>query len=303
MIMHYSVNKIPVGVLGASGYAGRELCALVGAASALLARLRHGERAARRSASALGGREVTFAAPDDVDARRRGARVQRAARTARRCHGWSARARPARASSISRPTCGRDTAGAGTAGCRSLWPARARAATRAAIRGATLVANPGCYPTSILLALAPLLAARSHRARCDDRRQLRERRERRRQLAEARAAVRRGGRRLPRVRRRQHAPAPPRDARDARTRCGADADLVFTPHLLPVARGILSTITVPLAEPLDRSGSRSGARPTRDEPFIEIADGQPALRDVVHRNVVRIARHDARGHAARRRCS
>src|SRR3569833_2662876 len=26
----------------------------------------------------------------------------------------------------------------------------------------------------------------------------------------------------------------------------ADADLVFTPHLLPVARGILSTITVPL---------------------------------------------------------
>ena len=30
--MHYyafSVNKIPVGVLGASGYAGRELCALV----------------------------------------------------------------------------------------------------------------------------------------------------------------------------------------------------------------------------------------------------------------------------------
>jgi N-acetyl-gamma-glutamylphosphate reductase len=29
---------------------------------------------------------------------------------------------------------------------------------------------------------------------------------------------------------------------------GSDADLVFTPHLLPVARGILATITVPLVE-------------------------------------------------------
>ena len=29
IIMHYTVNKIPVGVLGASGYAGRELCALI----------------------------------------------------------------------------------------------------------------------------------------------------------------------------------------------------------------------------------------------------------------------------------
>ena len=52
---------------------------------------------------------------------------------------------------------------------------------------------------------------------------------------------------------------------------GADADLVFTPHLLPVARGILATITVPLTEPL--------ADPLalwRDayagEPFIEVAE-------------------------------
>ena len=31
---------------------------------------------------------------------------------------------------------------------------------------------------------------------------------------------------------------------------GADADLIFTPHLLPVARGILATITVPVTETL-----------------------------------------------------
>ncbi|MDQ3698175.1 MAG: N-acetyl-gamma-glutamyl-phosphate reductase, partial [Gemmatimonadota bacterium] len=68
---------------------------------------------------------------------------------------------------------------------------------------------------------------------------------------------------------------------------GADVDLLFTPHLLPVARGILATITVPLAAPLDDT-----LAPWREdyagEPFIEIAAEPPALRDVVGRNVVRI---------------
>ena len=45
--MHYCVNKIPVGVLGASGYAGRELCRAHRSRIRALARLRDGERAAR----------------------------------------------------------------------------------------------------------------------------------------------------------------------------------------------------------------------------------------------------------------
>jgi N-acetyl-gamma-glutamyl-phosphate reductase len=69
---------------------------------------------------------------------------------------------------------------------------------------------------------------------------------------------------------------------------GADADLVFTPHLLPVARGILSTITVPLTRALD-----DVLAPWRDtyatEPFIEVSSDTPSLRDVVHRNVVRVS--------------
>ena len=76
---------------------------------------------------------------------------------------------------------------------------------------------------------------------------------------------------------------------------GADADLLFTPHLLPVARGILATITVPLAEPLDGDP----AAPWRDfyagEPFVEIADALPELREVQRRNVVRIAVRRAAG--------
>src|SRR5512132_1799835 len=65
MIMHYSVNTIPVGVLGASGYAGRELCAL----------LLHHPRFSLAFATAneqrgqtvrLAGKELTFQGPDDA---------------------------------------------------------------------------------------------------------------------------------------------------------------------------------------------------------------------------------------------
>ncbi len=69
---------------------------------------------------------------------------------------------------------------------------------------------------------------------------------------------------------------------------GASADLVFTPHLLPVARGILSTMVVPVSQPL-----ADPLAPWRDdydaEPFIEITPDTPALRDVRYRNVVRIS--------------
>jgi N-acetyl-gamma-glutamyl-phosphate reductase len=68
---------------------------------------------------------------------------------------------------------------------------------------------------------------------------------------------------------------------------GGDADLIFTPHLLPVARGILSTITVPLATPLDDPLAPLRAA-YADEPFIEVVAEQPTLHDVVRRNVVRM---------------
>jgi N-acetyl-gamma-glutamyl-phosphate reductase len=57
---------------------------------------------------------------------------------------------------------------------------------------------------------------------------------------------------------------------------------------LPVARGILSTITVPLTEPL---GDILG--PWRDtyagERFIEVSESPVSLRDVLRRNAVRIS--------------
>jgi N-acetyl-gamma-glutamyl-phosphate reductase len=65
-------------------------------------------------------------------------------------------------------------------------------------------------------------------------------------------------------------------------------DILFTPHLLPVARGILATITVPVNEHTD-DASALWREFYRGEPFIEIADQPPSLRDVVRRNVVRLS--------------
>jgi N-acetyl-gamma-glutamyl-phosphate reductase len=69
---------------------------------------------------------------------------------------------------------------------------------------------------------------------------------------------------------------------------GGCNDLIFTPHLLPVARGILATIVVRVnAMPDDP------LTPWRDaydgEPFIQLSERTPALRDVVRTNNVRIS--------------
>ena len=70
-------------------------------------------------------------------------------------------------------------------------------------------------------------------------------------------------------------------------RHGSDADLVFTPHLLPVARGILATTIVPLTEAL-RDPAAIWREDYGHEPFVEVASAPPSLREVVGRNVVRV---------------
>src|SRR5687768_4602416 len=61
----FMVHRIPVGVLGASGYAGRELCALVNAHPHL--QLAFATANAQRGELArLGGRDVRFVATEDA---------------------------------------------------------------------------------------------------------------------------------------------------------------------------------------------------------------------------------------------
>jgi len=63
---------------------------------------------------------------------------------------------------------------------------------------------------------------------------------------------------------------------------------VFTPHLLPVKRGILETIHVPLTGALDQ-GAAEGIYEAayRGEPCVQVVRGAlPSLKDVVYRNRV-----------------
>jgi N-acetyl-gamma-glutamyl-phosphate reductase len=279
--MHYYalyVNKIPVGVLGASGYAGRELCALVQRHPALS--LAFATANDQRGATVrLGGRDVTFVAPEDArlgdvelvfSALPHGASMEwvgRAQEAGARVVDLSADLRPGN-------------------GCEGVAYGLTEL-NRGVVRDATVVANPGCYPTSILVALAPLFerglvaaggtiiansASGVTGAGNSPKREL--------LFAEIAEDFRAYG--IGNTHRHLN------EMRATLDTWGADADLVFTPHLLPVARGILSTITLALVQPLD-----DVLAPWREayagEPCIEVTPATPALRDVAHRNVVRIS--------------
>lgn len=275
------MHKISVGVLGASGYAGRELCGLIVRHPALelafaSANERRGERAR------FGSTMTTFVAPDDAPLDR--AALVFSALPHGVSRGWVETARKAGAKVVDlsadlRPGASAPLAAAGV-------PYGLTELERDAVRSASVVANPGCYPTAVLLALLPLLSrGLIAPGGC---------------VSVAAASGVTGAGFTPRT-----------DllfaevAEDFRPyavgnvhrhlaemtavmrRLGSDADLVFTPHLLPVARGILATITVPLAEPVAEPLALWRAH-YAGEPFIEIIDEIPTLRDVVRRNVARI---------------
>ena len=273
------MHKVPVGVLGASGYAGRELCGLIARHPTLeLAFASANEQRGQRAR--IGATEVTYVATEDAPLNR--AEIVFTALPHGTSAHWvgNARANGARVVDLSsdfRPGAGQAEA-----------PYGLTELMRAKIPGADIVANPGCYPTAILLALAPLLKAgwvvpgatinvsaasgvtgAGYSPRPDllfaevaeDFRAYAVGNEHR-HLAEMQAVANELG--------------------------GKNNDILFTPHLLPVARGILATITVPVNEYVDDPAALW--RDTyRGEPFIEIADQPPSLRDVVRRNVVRLS--------------
>jgi N-acetyl-gamma-glutamyl-phosphate reductase len=140
---------------------------------------------------------------------------------------------------------------------------------RDAIRGARLVANPGCYPTTSLLGLLPLARAglltepvvinaasgTTGAGRSAKVEQL---------FAEVNDNFRAYG-----VGTHRHRPEIDQELGWA----GATAGALFTPHLLPVSRGILSTMYVRLAQepPLAELFGEAYA----DEPFIVLRGGTP----------------------------
>jgi N-acetyl-gamma-glutamyl-phosphate reductase len=169
---------------------------------------------------------------------------------------------------------------------------------REAIRGQSLVANPGCYPTGILLSMAPLLRA----GLLDRTRPL---------IVDAASGVTGAGRGAKReflfgevaedyraygvgnV----HRHVPEIQAGLARLGGGTAPDFVFTPHLLPIRRGILETMYVPVEPGVTQADLAETCRSAwSGEPFLEVlSEGLPALREVVGRNVVMVGFTEVRG--------
>jgi N-acetyl-gamma-glutamyl-phosphate reductase len=272
------VHKIPVGVLGASGYAGRELCSLIQRHPSLsLAFATANDQ--RGTTVRVAGRDLTFVGPDEANLG--DAELVFSALPHGASREWVARIQESGARAVDLSADLRPGNG-----CEGIAYGMTEL-NRAVVAGAHVVANPGCYPTSILIALAPLF----ERGLVADGGTI---------IANSASGVTGAGN------------SPKRDLlfgeitedfraygignthrhlnemRSTLESWDANADLVFTPHLLPVARGILSTITVPLTRPLDNPLA-PWQEQYAGEPFIEVAAATPSLRDVTYRNVVRIS--------------
>jgi len=148
---------------------------------------------------------------------------------------------------------------------------------REALRGASLVANPGCYPTAAILALAPLMPY------LDD------------VVIDAKSGVSGAGRAPSEathfvsadenltpygVGRHRHTPEIEQEL---------GAQVTFTPHLAPLDQGEMVSCYVTLTEDLDVLALYQERY--ADEPFVELAARPPGVRDVRETNICRIHVH------------
>ncbi len=160
---------------------------------------------------------------------------------------------------------------------------------RAKIRTANLIANPGCYPTGAILGLAPLL-----KNRLISKDQI---------VIDSKSGVSGAGKKLSqatqfcevnenfgayKVNRHQHMPEMEQVLSDM---AGESIDLTFVPHLLPLTRGILSTIYVQKKKGVKKEKIARVFQAFADsEPFVTFLglDRFPLLKDVQGTNFCRI---------------
>ena len=147
---------------------------------------------------------------------------------------------------------------------------------RERIRGADLVANPGCYPTATLLALAPLDGIEDV-------------------VVDAKSGVSGAGRAATEKTHfvtvdenvTPYGVAGHRHAPEIDQELGAARPVLFMPHLLPLDQGELVSCYVTLREPVADVAERYRER-YAGEPFVEVADEPPGVRDVRDTNFCRI---------------
>jgi len=157
-----------------------------------------------------------------------------------------------------------------------------------AIPDAELVANPGCYPTSAILALAPLLQAGVIAS--ED------------VIVDSKSGVSGAGR-TPKlatlfpecnesftaysVGKHRHTPE---IQQVLSTLAGHEVDLVFTPHLVPMDRGILTTAYARRRGMKSASAMQDILRDAyNNAPFVRILDDPPATKNSAHTNYCDLA--------------
>ncbi|MDQ6835816.1 MAG: N-acetyl-gamma-glutamyl-phosphate reductase [Actinomycetota bacterium] len=157
---------------------------------------------------------------------------------------------------------------------------------REQIPGARIVANPGCYPTATVLALAPLAragvlgevivdaksgASGAGRAATD-----------KTHFVSVDENVSAYG-----VPRHRHTP----EIEQELAALGADLRITFTPHLLPLDQGELVSCYVTLVDGEPQDARALYQEAYADEPFVELSDRPPGVRDVRETNICRVSVH------------
>lgn len=163
---------------------------------------------------------------------------------------------------------------------------------RAALADAPLIANPGCYPTSVLLGLAPLLKAEALVSPTV--------------IVDAKSGVSGAGRApkqnthfaeasenlSPYSIGRVHRHVAEMEQEAARISTGLAPEIIFTPHLLPINRGILSSMYVQISPEWSEVQARSlYADMYANEPFVRVLPaGQLAtITHTAHTNMCAIS--------------
>ncbi len=165
---------------------------------------------------------------------------------------------------------------------------------RDAIRSADLVANPGCYPTSVILPLSPLLKAGLIVAEDI--------------IVDSKSGVSGAGRSLKltthfpecnesvsaySVGRHRHVP----EIDHILSKFGGqETSVIFTPHLIPMDRGILSTTySRPMGEVSEEAILDCLRDFYKDEPFVKVVDRLPATKDTLGTNYCHLTARIVRG--------
>ena len=169
---------------------------------------------------------------------------------------------------------------------------------RSAIKNATLIASPGCYPTSILLPILPLLRAGLVKSAGI--------------IADSLSGVSGAGRKAEldylfvecnesvrpySVPRHRHLSEIEQELSLA---AGTPVVIQFTPHLIPVNRGILTTLYLVPEKHFDNADEAAALSQKitacyqsayGNEPFVRLLDGKalPDTKNVVGTNVIEIA--------------